>query len=172
MCPKDLNKGDDAMKLSYPAIFYPWEEGDGFTVEIPDLPGCVTEGDTLADAIFMAEDAASGWILFDLEKGKPAPKSSKISDIKPEKSGIVSLIALDMNIYADKYGGKAVRKNVTIPAWLNTFAEEYDINFSKSLQNVLTQAYEDVRKAEEKLDSYELNPETTEKFLKAVGIES
>ena len=38
------------MKLIYPAIFYPFEEGEGYTVEVPDLPGCVSEGDTLADA--------------------------------------------------------------------------------------------------------------------------
>ncbi len=63
------------MKPSYPAIFYPWDEGEGFTVEVPDLPGCVTEGQTMADAIFMAEDAASGGLLTDLENGKAAPKA-------------------------------------------------------------------------------------------------
>ena len=44
------------MKLTYPAIFYPWEKGNGYTVEVPDLPGCVTEGDTLAEAILMGID--------------------------------------------------------------------------------------------------------------------
>lgn len=39
------------MKLVYPAIFTPFDEGNGFTVEVPDLPGCVTEGDNLIDAI-------------------------------------------------------------------------------------------------------------------------
>lgn len=48
------------MKLVYPAVFCPCEEKEGYTVTIPDLPGCVTEGATLADAILMAEDAASG----------------------------------------------------------------------------------------------------------------
>ena len=49
------------MKLVYPAVFRPCEEKEGYTVTVPDLPGCVTEGDTLAGAILMAEDAASGW---------------------------------------------------------------------------------------------------------------
>lgn len=40
------------MKLTYPACLYPCEEKpEGYTVEIPDLPGCVTESDTLADAL-------------------------------------------------------------------------------------------------------------------------
>lgn len=51
------------MKLVYPAIFTPFDNTDGYTVEVPDLPGCVTEGDSLVDAIEMAVDAASGWIL-------------------------------------------------------------------------------------------------------------
>lgn len=68
----------------------------------------------------MAEDAASLWVLTELEEGKPAPRASKASDIVPDPGGIVNLIALDMDSYASKYGTKAVRKNVTIPAWLNT----------------------------------------------------
>ena len=42
------------MKLVYPAIFYPCEEKTRYTVVVPDLPGCVSEGDNLADAILMA----------------------------------------------------------------------------------------------------------------------
>ncbi|MCI8883056.1 MAG: type II toxin-antitoxin system HicB family antitoxin, partial [Lachnospiraceae bacterium] len=49
------------MKLTYPACFYPCEQKKGgFTVEVPDLPGCVSEGSTLAEAILMGTDAASG----------------------------------------------------------------------------------------------------------------
>ena len=43
-----------------------------------------------------------------------------------------------MDTYAEKYGDKAVRKNLTIPAWLNTFAEKNHINFSQVLQDALT----------------------------------
>ena len=49
------------MKLVYEAIFTPFEKGEGYTVEVPDLPGCVTEGDNLAEAIEMGQDAASGF---------------------------------------------------------------------------------------------------------------
>ena len=61
------------MKLVYPAIFSPCAEHSGYTVAVPDLPGCVTEGSSLADAILMAEDAASGWVLGELEDGAPIP---------------------------------------------------------------------------------------------------
>lgn len=133
------------MKLVYPAIFSPWEDGKGYTVEVPDLPGCVTEGPTLAEAIFMGEDAAAGWVLDELEDGRSAPAASAMSDIHPEEGGFVSLLSLDMDAYAEKYGSAAVRKNCTIPAWLNTFAESQHVNFSKVLTDGLTQLYQSSR---------------------------
>ena len=131
------------MKLVYPAIFYPDEEGR-YTVEVPDLPGCVTFGDSLAEAIYMGEDAASGWVLSELEEGKEVPAASQIGEIRPEEgeNGFVSLLTLDMDAYSEKYGRKAVRKNLTIPAWLNTFAEKQKINFSQVLTEALTEMYQ------------------------------
>ena len=66
------------MKLVYKAIFTPFEDGEGYTVEGPDLPGCVTEGDSLAEAIEMGQDAASGWILGELEDGHSFPRHVRI----------------------------------------------------------------------------------------------
>lgn len=131
------------MKLTYPAIFYPCEnKPNAYTVEVPDLPGCVTEGETLADAILMATDAASGWVLDELEEGNSVPEASLPENIIPEDEGFVNLIVLDMDTYAEKYGNKAVRKNLTIPAWLNTFGELNHVNFSQVLQDSLTALYE------------------------------
>lgn len=125
------------MKLIYPAVFEPLEEQDGFCVSFPDLPGCVTQGDDLNDAVEMAIDAASGWVLDELEDGKEAPKASDIRDIEIFDNSFANLIVLDMDSYAEKYGSKAVRKNCTIPAWLNTAAEQANINFSAVLQSAL-----------------------------------
>jgi len=126
------------MQLTYPAIFYAREDDSGYTVEVPDLPGCVSEGDSLAEAIIMGTDAASWWVLDKLEDGKPAPKTSPIGAIHPEKpGGFVSMLVLDMGAFAEKHGNRAVRKNLTIPAWLNTFAETRRVNFSKVLQDSL-----------------------------------
>ena len=130
------------MKLVYPAIFDPWEDGKGYTVTVPDLPGCTTEGATLADAILMAEDAASGWVLDELEDGKKAPKASNPELVSAPSGSFVNLLVLDMDAYAEKYGSKSVRKNLTIPAWLNTFAEQHNINFSQVLQDALTGIYQ------------------------------
>lgn len=129
------------MKLTYPAIFYPSEDG-GYTVSVPDLPGCTTEGDTLAEAVEMAIDAASGWVLDELEDGNTPPHASPMDAIQPDAGGFTSLLVLDMDTYAEKYGDKAVRKNLTIPAWLNTFAEQNHINFSKVLQEALITIYQ------------------------------
>jgi hypothetical protein len=52
------------------------------------------------------------------------------------------MLVLDMDAYAEKYGNKAVHKNLTIPAWLNTYAESRHINFSKILQDSLTAIYQ------------------------------
>jgi len=128
------------MQLTYPAIFYEGEEG--YAVEVPDLPGCTSGGASLAEAILMGTDAASGWVLTELEDGKPAPAASPIKKIRPESGGFVSMLVLDMDAYAEKYGNKAVRKNLTIPAWLNTFAEAKHINFSQVLQDSLTALYQ------------------------------
>lgn len=125
------------MKLVYPAIFTPCTENDGYTVEVPDLPGCVTEGDNLADAIEMGIDAASGWILGELEEGNSYPAPSDQSAIVPPSGSFVSLLVLDMEEYAEKYGNKAVRKNITIPAWLNTYGEKNNVNFSHVLTDAL-----------------------------------
>lgn len=130
------------MKLVYPACFYQDEETGNYTVEVPDLPGCVTGAPTLAEAILMAEDAASGWVLDELEDGKSIPIASPAADVRPDEGGFVNLLVLDMDAYAEKYGEKAVRKNLTIPAWLNTFAEQRNINFSQVLQEALTGMYQ------------------------------
>ncbi|MCM1335121.1 MAG: type II toxin-antitoxin system HicB family antitoxin [Bacteroides sp.] len=125
------------MKLTYPICLYP--NDNGYTVIVPDLNGCVTEGKDLSDAIYMAIDAASLWVLDELEEGRKPPAASDPLEIKADEyeGGIVSVILLDMDEYAEKYGKKAIRKNCTIPAWLNTAAEARHINFSATLQSAL-----------------------------------
>ena len=126
------------MKLIYPAIFKPFtDQSGGYVVEFPDLPGCVTEGKNLEQAIEMGIDAASGWILGELEDGEKIPCASTYSEITAENGCMINMLLLDIDSYEEKYGEKTVRKNLTIPAWLNTFAEKNNINFSKLLQEAL-----------------------------------
>ena len=85
----------------------------------------------------MAPDAASGWILDELEEGNDIPTPSNQKDIVLEDDSFISLLVLDMDSYSEKYGSKTVRKNITIPAWLNTYGESHNVNFSKVLQESL-----------------------------------
>lgn len=126
------------MKLVYPTCFYPLEDNNGYCAVVPDLKGCVTQGNDLANAIEMAVDAASGWVLDELEDGNKPPIASSLQDVKLDSpDGFVSLIVLDIEAYAEKYGNKSIRKNLTIPVWLNTAAEKENINFSQTLQQAL-----------------------------------
>ena len=125
------------MKLIYPAVFSPLEENPGYCVTFPDLPGCVTEGHSLCEAIENAQEAAGGWLIDELEDGNQLPSASRMTDIAVEKGDFTDLIVLDMDVCAAKYGSRAVRKNCTIPSWLNTAAEKRNINFSKVLQDAL-----------------------------------
>ena len=97
------------MKLTYPAIFYPSEDG-GYTVSVPDLPGCTSEGATLAEAVEMATDAASGWVLDELEDGRAIPAASNMQDISPDQPGFTSLLVLDMDTDAENMAIKPLEK--------------------------------------------------------------
>lgn len=125
------------MKLIYPAVFEPLEKQEGFCVTFPDLPGCVTQGGSIEEAIESAQDAAAGWVLDELEEGRQAPSASDIRSVEVCGNCFANFILLDMDSYAEKYGSKAIRKNCTIPAWLNTAAEQANINFSAVLQSAL-----------------------------------
>lgn len=117
------------MKLIYPAIFTPYFDEGGYDVIVPDLPDCLASGDTLADAIEDAVSQASGVILSIMEKGGDVPPASEYSDIHTEDpDDFVSLIVLDMGAYSDAHAQKSVRKNITIPAWLNAYGEAHHVN--------------------------------------------
>ena len=126
------------MKLIYPAVFTPYFDESGYEVAIPDLPGCTASGDTLEEAIDEAVDQASMWILSRMEKGEEVPPASAYSEIHTDdEDDFVSLLVLDMGAYSEAHSKKVVRKNITIPAWLNAYGEAHHVNFSKVLQEAL-----------------------------------
>ncbi|MBE9060057.1 type II toxin-antitoxin system HicB family antitoxin [cf. Phormidesmis sp. LEGE 11477] len=63
------------LSLSYPITFYPEEVG-GFTVEIPDLPGCLSQGETLEEAFEMIAEARELWLEVAYDYGDPIPMPS------------------------------------------------------------------------------------------------
>ncbi len=122
-------------KYIYHAIFA--KEGDFYTVRFPDLESCYTQGDNLQDAYEMASDVLC-LTLYNLEEEKASiPPASETPTIKTEKDEFVSLVACDTLEYRQYYDNKAVKKTLTIPAWLNTMSEREGINFSAVLQAAL-----------------------------------
>jgi predicted RNase H-like HicB family nuclease len=63
---------DDYLMLNYPITFYPETDG-GYTVAIKDLPGCISQGDTLEEAFINIQEAKQGWIETALEYGDEIP---------------------------------------------------------------------------------------------------
>lgn len=124
------------MKYIYPAIFT--KDGDFYIVKFPDIEGCYTQGETLSEAVEMAEDALC-LMLYDYEEeGKKIPEPSDIKKIKVSSNDdFVSLVSCDTLEYRKFYDNKAVKKTLTIPSWLNTMSEKEGINFSAVLQNAL-----------------------------------
>lgn len=85
-------------KYVYPAIFIP-EEGGAYSVSFPDIQGCYTYGDDLADAVLMAEDALA-MIMCDYENNALGiPEASEVSSIKIPDNAIVNFIACNTKEY-------------------------------------------------------------------------
>ena len=132
------------MKIVYPVIFTKTnDEKDTYLVDIPDIKG-ITEGYGLADAIEMARDYIGGY-CYELPD-EELPKASSTNDIKAsegtfanEGESIVSLVDMDLDSYRRKMEKRAVRRNVSIPRWLDKEAEKAQLNFSRVLQEALMQ---------------------------------
>mgnify|MGYP000867616221 CR=1 FL=1 len=117
----------------YPAIFQ--VEEDGYSVFVPDIPGCMTQGDTMEEALAMVQEA----IGLMLEDVAPAdyPAASLPQDLVLEKDQFALMVPFDKLAYDKKYNAKAVKKTLSVPKWLDTLATERNVNFSNILQNAL-----------------------------------
>ncbi|MCC9942931.1 HicB family protein [Streptococcus agalactiae] len=119
--------------LVYPAIFT--QDSDYIIVTFPDVPEAITQGEDFQEAYEMAVEVLG----FALEDYTDYPKASSVSDLKEQyPDSDIALIGIDMIAYMKKYRSRKVRKNVTIPEWLNDAAEDKNLNFSQ----VLTEALE------------------------------
>lgn len=120
----------------YPAVFDPCEEG-GYCVTFPDLPGIVTEGDTIEESLLMAKEALE-LHLYGMEiDGDDIPSPSDPSGIVSPTGGFVSLIDAVMPIFREKMANKSVNATVTMPRWLKALADRENVNFSLVLQSGL-----------------------------------
>lgn len=121
----------------FPAVF---EKGEnkGYFVTFPDLPGCITEGDTIEEALRMAKEALELHLYGMEEDGDPIPAPTAPENIKTDTDGVfVSLVDAWMPLVRDEMQNKAIKKTLTLPKWLNDIAENNKINFSQMLQTAL-----------------------------------
>lgn len=121
------------MKEVYPVVLTPDEPG--YLVFVPDLD-INTQGENLTDAIEMARDAIGLWGITEQDMGREIPHATNYK-IPQKENEIVTLIDIDFSEYRKQVDNKAVRKNLTIPNWLNIEAEKAGVNFSKILQEAL-----------------------------------
>ncbi len=125
------------MLYIYTAIFSPIEDGSGFYAKVPDLPGCITTGHDLSDALDQITDAMNAWLVVaedeHLEIAAPIPQC----DITMEPGCSCAYIKADTLAYRARTDTRSVRKNVSLPAWMLTLADKNHINCSQLLQNAL-----------------------------------
>ena len=123
-------------KILYPAIFQ--SEDDGYSVWIPDIQGCISQGDTLEEAYENIKDALGLFVEEQkVTKSYVLPEASKPEDIKVDNGQFVALVEFDWVSYLKKTDNRSVNKTLTIPAWLNEAAKSKNINFSQVLQKAL-----------------------------------
>lgn len=123
-------------KYIFPAVFEPGENG-GYCVTFPDLPGCITEGSALEEAIYMAKDALELHLYGMEEDNEEIPSPTPPEKLDIPKGSFIVPITVYMPPVRDEMANKSVNKTVTLPRWLNKAAEEAKINFSQLLQQAL-----------------------------------
>jgi predicted RNase H-like HicB family nuclease len=119
------------MEYVYPAVFHENEDGS-FTITYPDLPGCVSEGKSLGNALYMAQSALTQWIEYLSDKKQEIPKATMDIDIETADGEFVNLIRADVK------DGRAVKRTVSLPKWLDEKAVESGLSLSRVLQDALS----------------------------------
>lgn len=119
----------------YPAVFHANEDGS-YTITYPDLPGCISEGKTLANAMYMAQSALTQWMEYLSDKKQEIPKASKACDLATEPCEFVNLVRADVK------DGRAVKRTVSIPKWMDDKVSDAGLSLSRVLQDALLQKFQ------------------------------
>lgn len=121
------------MAKIYP--IYISNDDKSYFATIPDFQN-YTEGKTLEDVVYMAKDAICSLAIAKEDLGQPVPEpfSEKYT---PEANETLAYVDVDFTAYRRTVNAKSVRKNVTIPEWLNDLAVQKGLNFSQLLQDKL-----------------------------------
>ncbi|MCD8104483.1 MAG: type II toxin-antitoxin system HicB family antitoxin [Lachnospiraceae bacterium] len=128
------------MKALYTATFETDETGT-FYARVPDLPGCITTGRDLEDAIDLITDAANLWLVAAEDHGDPIPSPTPQHELHCPDAVALTFIAVDTLAYRASIDSKAVRKSVSLPAWMAALADQRGINCSQVLQDGLMEKF-------------------------------
>jgi predicted RNase H-like HicB family nuclease len=120
------------MEYVYPAIFHR-NKDESFTITYPDLPGCISEGKTIGNAMYMAQSALSQWIGYLLDKKQEIPSASPSQKIKVTHGDFVNLICAEVR------DAKAVKRTVSIPKWMDDKVIQSGLSLSRVLQDALVE---------------------------------
>ncbi|HNX28751.1 MAG TPA: type II toxin-antitoxin system HicB family antitoxin [Syntrophomonadaceae bacterium] len=122
------------MKVAYPVILTPVK--GMYAATVPDL-GISTQGTDIAEAMYMARDAIGMWICYEQDEGRDIPAPGNISEVETRPGENKTLVDIDIEEYRKAHDNRTIRKNLTLPSWLNERAENAGINFSQTLQKAL-----------------------------------
>lgn len=120
------------MEYVYPAVFRENDDGS-YTITYPDLPGCISEGKSLANAMLMAQSALTQWVEYLAENNQIIPIASELKSVATDTNEFVNLIR------ADAKDGRAVKRTVSIPKWMDDKVAESGLSLSRVLQEALSQ---------------------------------
>lgn len=115
----------------FPALFHHNHDDGSYSVTFPDLPGCVTEGKDLNEALYMAQSAMSLWLEYEIDHHQDIPQATPMQAIQTATDEFVNLIRSELR------EGKAVKRTVSLPKWLDDRASEMGLSLSKVLQDAL-----------------------------------
>lgn len=94
----------------FPAVFEPGEQ-KGYTVSFPDLPGCITEGDNIEEALHMAKEVLELFIYSMEEDGESIPSPSSPDNIMVPPKSFVSIVEVWMPVVRDEMENKAIKRH-------------------------------------------------------------
>lgn len=115
----------------YPALFHLNENDGSYTITYPDLPGCVSEGKSLENVLYMAQDALRQWLECTIEVGQEIPAASRIESVAHKQGEFVNLIRVELK------DNRAIRRTVSIPKWMYDAATSANLSLSRVLQDAL-----------------------------------
>ena len=124
------------MKTAYPVIFTKIEEG--YMASVPDFP-LDTHGIDFADAISMARDAIGLMGISYHDDDIEIPLPSSMQDIALEEGAVISMVDIDFSAYRRQHENRTVRRNISLPAWIDDEANKAGLNVSAFVQSALRQ---------------------------------